>query len=146
MEAVIGLAIIITLLYVLGVNPYYIMEGVMILLILVLAATLLFFIATAISLIGSKRIKAVFDRIDKPEGKTFPSAVYISEGQELRNAFPNEFVLKKILYKKDREVTLRVTRGGKIYDKYSVITIVAGLLLGSASIAFLSNTVLGVLL
>ncbi len=137
MEIIIGLAVVIGLLIMLGVNPFYIMEGVYVLMLLLLAATVVFFVITAISLIGSKKRRAAFDRIDKPEGKAFPSAVYISEGEEYRNSFPNEFVLKKLLYKKDREVILRVTKRGGVYDKYSVVTVLAGLVLGGASLALL---------
>ena len=137
MEIIIGLAVVIGLLIMLGVNPFYIMEGVYVLMLLLLAATVVFFVITAISLIGSRKRRAAFDRIDKPEGKTFPSAVYISEGEEYRNSFPNEFVLKKLLYKKDREVILRVTKRGGVYDKYSVVTVLAGLVLGGASLALL---------
>lgn len=134
----IGIAVVIALLIALGVSPFYIMEGVMILLMLTLYATLLFFVITAFTFIGSKRRTAKFERIDRPEGKAFPSAVYVSEGEELRNAFPNEFVLKKLLYKQGKETRLLVTRRGKIYDKYSLITVFVGLVLGTASAVFLS--------
>ena len=145
LEIVIGLAVVIALLIALGVSPYYIMEGVMILLMLTLYATLLFFVITAFSFIGSKRRTGKFDRIDRPEGKAFPSAVYISEGEELRNAFPNEFVLKKVLYKQGEESKLLVTKRGKIYDKYSLITVFAGLVLGTASAVFLTIRITAVI-
>ena len=134
MEIVIGLGIVIGLLVVLGVSPLYIMEGVFVLMILVMAATFVFFAYIAVSLIGSKKRRAVFDRIDKPEKKPFPSAVYNTDDGEMRNSFPNEFVLKNRLYKKNREVFIRVTKRGGVYDRYSQITVIAGLILGGCSL------------
>lgn len=137
MEAVIVLVIVIGLLWALDVSLVYIAEGLFILMMLVLGATLLFFVYTAVSLIGSKKRSARFDRIDKPEGASFPSAVYIAEGEELRNAFPNEFVLKKKLYRPEKQVFLRVTRRGRVYDLYSRMTVYIGIVMAGASLAAL---------
>ena len=137
MEAVVVLAIIILLLWALDVSLVYIAEGLFILMMLVLGATLLFFVYTAVTLVGSKKRAARFDRIDKPEGASFPTAVYISGGEELRNSFPNEFVLKKQLYKPDKDVFLRVTRRGRAYDLYSRVTVYIGVVLAGASLAAL---------
>ena len=138
MEAVVVLAVIVLLLWALDVSLVYIAEGLFILMMLVLGATLLFFVYTAISLVGSKKRPARFDRIDKPEGASFPTAVYVSDGEELRNSFPNEFVLKKKLYKPDREVLLRVTGKGRVYDLYSRVTVYIGIALAGASLAVLT--------
>ena len=138
MEAAIVLVIIIILLWALDVSFYYIAEGLFILMMLLLGATLVFFAVTALSLIGSKKKRASFDRTDKPEGKSFPSAVYISEGEEYRNSFPNEFVLKKLLYKEGRDVYIRVTKRGRVYDLYSRLTIYLGLVLAGGSLALLA--------
>ena len=137
MEALVVLAIIIGLLWALDVSLVYIAEGLFILMMLVLGATLVFFAYTALTLIGSKKCSARFDRIDKPEGASFPSAVYVSDGEELRNAFPNEFVLKKRLYKSDKEVLLRLTGRGRVYDLYSRVTVYIGVVLAGASLAAL---------
>ena len=145
-EIVIGLVVVIALLIALGVNTFFILEGVLVLLLLVLLATLLFFVYTAFSFIGSERIAARFDRIEKPEGKAFSSAVYISDGEELRNTFPNEAIFKKRLYDKSRVITLIKTRKGKIYDRYSIVTVAAGLVLGTASMVLLGGWSIGVLI
>lgn len=137
MEAAIVLVMIVILLWALDVSLYYIAEGLFILMMILLGATLLFFAVTALSLIGSKKKRAVFDRTDKPEGKSFPSAVYISDGEEYRNSFPNEFVLKKMLYKQDREVFIRVTKRGRVYDLYSRLTVYLGVVLAGGSLVLL---------
>lgn len=137
MEAVVVLVIVVVLLWALDVSLAYIAEGLFILMMLVLGATFLFFVYTAVSMIGSKKRRVRFDRTDKPEGASFPSAVYIADGEELRNAFPNEFVFKKRLYRTEREVFVRVTKRGKVYDLYSRVTVYLGTVLAGASLAAL---------
>ena len=39
----------------------------------------------------------------------------------------------------EREVRIRMTKRGKAYDRYSVITIITGLLLGSVSLYYISS-------
>ncbi|MBR4622608.1 MAG: hypothetical protein IKO44_03625 [Ruminococcus sp.] len=145
MEIVIGLVIIIVLLIALGVDTYYILLGVFLLMLLALAVTVIFFAATAFTLIGAQRRKVSFDRIDKAEGKRFNTAVYKDGEGEYRNAFPSEPLLKPLLYDKDRSTGIFVTKGGKAYDRYSIVTIIVGLTVGSASLALLGAWAISIL-
>ena len=138
MEVILGLVIIGALLVMLGVDLFYILLGVMILLALALAATLLFFIFTAVRLVRSKRVSAAFSRIEKPE-KGFSRAVYESSEGELVNSFPCEMIFRSRLYKPGRTETVLVSRGGGAYDRYSRITVVAGLILGGVSMFWIAR-------
>ncbi|MBR6101588.1 MAG: hypothetical protein IKP95_04100 [Ruminococcus sp.] len=138
MEILIGFVIIVVVLVMLGVSVYFIMECLIALLLLALAATLVFFIWTGITLIGSRVVKGHYLRIDKPE-RGFPSAVYDTPEGEVRNTFPCEMIFRSALYKPEREVRIRMTKRGKAYDRYSVITIITGLLLGSVSLYYISS-------
>lgn len=141
MEIMIGLVIIAVLLVALGVDIVFILEGVIILLMLVLTATLAFFVVTAVTLIGSRRLTGTFLRIDKPE-KGFARAVYSTGEGELKNTFPSEMIMKRLLYDPQRRTLLMVTRRGRVYDRYSLITIIAGLLMGGVSVFILGGWVL----
>jgi len=135
-EILIGLVIVIALLLLLGVEASLIIMGVLALMGLVIAATLAFFIYTALTMIGSRRVKGNFKRFEKPE-KGFSRAVYMTDEGELKNSFPNEMILKKRLYVPEKTVSLLVTHKGRAYDSYSRITVYVGLLLGTASVAML---------
>ena len=141
MEIIIGLVIIGVLIAALGVDIVFILQGVIIILMLVLTATLAFFVITAVTLIGSKKLTGRFLRIDKPE-KGFSCAVYQTDDGEKKNNFPCEMIMKKLLYDPDHETSLLITRKGRTYDRYSIITIAAGLVLGAASVFILGGWVL----
>ena len=145
MEILISSVLIIAMLIVLGVSPYYILAGLLVIMLLILAATFLFFVYSALTLIRSHRVTGHFLRIDKP-GKGFPSAVYDTPEGELRNTFPCEMIFQKALYKPERVVMMLVTRKGRVYDRYSIITIVLGLILSSISVFVFGGKALTVLI
>lgn len=145
MEIVIGLAIVIALVIMLGVDVYYILLGVFVLMLLTLLATVVFFAVTAMTLIRSRRETVSFDRIEKPEGGRFNCAVYKNDSGEYRNSFPSEPLLKKLLYDRNHSTSVRITSRGRCYDKYSLITIAAGLTFGTGSLILLSAWAMTVL-
>lgn len=134
MEIIIIIVILGMLVYLLGVEMAFILQIILGMMFVAMVLTALFFIWTGITLIGSKRKKAFFDRIDKAEGSPFQTAVYLTDGKELRNAFPSEMMFRSLLYKKEKPTVVRVTRTGKVYDRYSVITVCLGLILAPLSV------------
>lgn len=138
MEIIIALAIIIALLLALGISGYYILLGILVLMLLTLALTVVFFAVTAFTLIGARREHVRFDRIEKPEKGHFNCAVYKNSSGEFRNAFPSEGILVRFIYDPDRDTWVLVTRRGRAYDRYSLTTIIAGLTFGTASLVLLS--------
>lgn len=137
MELIVTAAILVLLCYLLGVSMAFILQALLGLMLILLILISLFFVWAVLSLIGSKRTKVTFDRIDKAEDHPFPTAVYVSGDKKYRNTFPSELLLKNLLYKKDRTVNVRVTRRGKTYDLYSLLTVYIGLVLAPVSAAAL---------
>ena len=95
----------------------------------------MFFVVCGITLIGSKKITVKFSRIGKTKKDGFDTAFYTDvENNEYPNAFPSEMMFKRYLYNSDKQYTVRLCRKkNKVYDRYSVTTVITGLLLGGAS-------------
>ena len=138
MELLIIITMIAALVVILGVEMAFILQIMLGIMFVAMVLTALFFIWVGISLIGSERRKVTFDRIDKAEGSPFQTAVYTSGEKEYRNAFPSEMMLRSLLYRTDKTTSVRVTRHGKVYDAYSQITILMGLILAPLSVAGLA--------
>lgn len=105
-----------------------------------------FFVLSLIMLIFSKRKKGTFTRVNEEE--RFPVAVYEVDGEELKNVFPCEMILREKLYIPEKTVTLYFTKIRRaVIDKNAFITIIAGsaifipIAVGAA--VFLANTVSG---
>lgn len=133
MELIVTAAILVLLCYLLGVSMAFILQTILGLMLILLILISVFFAWTALTLIGSKRTKVTFDRIDKSDDLPFPTAVYKSADKEYRNSFPSELLLKSLLYNRDKQVRVRVTRRGKTYDLYSLLTVYIGLVLAPVS-------------
>lgn len=137
MELIVTAAILVLLCYLLGVSMAFILQALLGLMLILLILISVFFAWTALTLIGSKRTKVTYDRIDKEGDLPFPTAVYVSGDKEYRNTFPSELLLKSLLYNRDKQVNVRVTRKGKTYDLYSLLTVYIGLVLAPVSAAAL---------
>ena len=138
MEIIIMTAMVGMLVYILGVEVAFILQILLGIMFVAMVLTAVFFVWTGLTLIGSKRRKAVYDRIDKAEGSPFRTAVYVAGGEELRNTFPSEMLLRSLLYNKDKPSSVRVTKKGKVYDRYSLITVVMGNVLAPLSVVGLA--------
>jgi len=91
----------------------------------IIVLTALFFTVCLFFLVTSKPVKAEFVRLD--ETKRFPAAVYRVDGEERRNVFPGEMVMKKKLYvegKKKRALKSRIF--SFVIDGNALATIILG--------------------
>lgn len=125
MEILLGAAIIVILLLLLGVDMWYFLIGGIALVALAAVFTAVFFTVCAVMLIRSERHTGVFLKFG--EGKRFEAAVYEVDGRECRCVFPAEMVLRDKIYKPGRPVELRLTRGGRVFDKNAFLSAVIGL-------------------
>ncbi len=127
MELLIVLLILGVLLWIFGVPLQTLLLGIFILAMIVLVCMLLFFLATAISLLCFRIRKGSFVRFN--QHRQFAQAVYQVEGVEYVNLFPAESIMQERLYH-DRSHTLLIRKGkyhNIAYDMHSVLIIVLGL-------------------
>lgn len=125
MEYVIGFGLAALIMLCLGFS----LADVGMLLVWILAAiivlTALFFTVCLFFLVTSKPVKAEFLRFD--ETKRFPAAVYRVDGEERRNVFPCEMMLKKKLYVEGkRKRALKSRFFGFVIDGNAFATIILG--------------------
>ena len=80
----------------------------------------------------SKWKTATFSRIDLPkENSRFNVAFYVVDGEEVRNIFPDEGILKDKLYRSDKEYrVLYNKRINKVFDRFSIATCIVGFVFG----------------
>lgn len=108
MEYVIGFGLAALIMLCLGFS----LADVGMLLVWILAAiivlTALFFTVCLFFLVASKPVKAEFLRFD--DTKRFPAAVYRVDGEERRNVFPCEMMLKKKLYVEEKGAEKQIFR------------------------------------
>ncbi len=134
MEALISAAVIILLCVCFGMSAELMLSIFMIVVAVAACFIFLFFVVCAVSLIGSKKIKVKFSRFEKNDENGFERAIYSDDNNEHPNVFPSEKMFKHFLYNKEKDYFVRLCRKkNKVYDKYSIITVVTGLLLGGAS-------------
>ena len=129
MELLIGAAVVLLLLFCLGVSGGFIS----ILIGVVIGMGVLFmlglFVFSAVRLIRSEKRTARFEKIEKPEGAAFERAVYNVDGESCPNVYPCEAVMRNKLYREDKEVQVRYYAKKKcVYDRNAVITTVIGLI------------------
>ena len=150
MEFLIGLAIIIGLMLLLGVEIMTILTIFQILLAAMTALCLLFFIFCVVLLAFSKKCPAQFLEITKIEKKedgeqpqkdkmmsTF--AFYEVNGERVRNWFPAERLMSKRIYE-SKECFVRIAKlFGKqfVFDRHSVVIVITGtILMGACTAGF----------
>ncbi len=137
MEFLIGLLVILVLLLILGVDVFLIVQGILWLMELILAAMTLFFIVSIVFLLLGKWQDAEFQRVEK-EGK-FGHAVYSLSGTEQKNLYPAELILSKWIYRR-KAVRVRTWERGKrhiLFDRYSILIAALGLPLSAAGTVLL---------
>ncbi len=125
MEILIGAAVIIILLILMGVDIWYILVGGAALVALAAVFTSAFFTVCVVMLIRSKKCAGVF--VEFGEGKRFDAAVYRIDDRDYRCIFPAEMVLRDKLYRPGKPVKLRLTRGGRVFDRNALLTSAIGL-------------------
>ena len=129
---VIALAAIAILYCVLTDNLIYVLIGISVLIALVVAVLLIWSFVSIILMLMSKWKTAAFSRIDLPkENSRFNVAFYVVDGEEVRNIFPDEGILKDKLYRSDKEYrVLYNKRINKVFDRFSIATCIVGFIFG----------------
>lgn len=127
MEFVLVIAVVAVLCVIFQVSTDIIVMCVAVLTGLVIAVMTILFIYFFIRLLFSKKAKADFSRIDRPEKTKFRKAFYIVDGTEYPCIFPAESVLINTLYKKDKKYNVWLDRRMKcVYDRFALTTCVMG--------------------
>jgi hypothetical protein len=127
MEFLILLIIIIVFCLCLGLGPIEIFIGFVFVFLLLVSLTALFFLYNIFRILFSKRIKATFSKVDTSPKSKFTVAYYKSGDEEYPCIFPNEPLLRKILYKEGKEITILLDKKHhRVYDRYSLITCFVG--------------------
>ena len=135
MEFLILVILIIVFCLCIGISPWGIFIGFSLILLFAMALCVLFFIYNVLRIIISGKTKVVFTKVDKaPKGK-YTVAYYKTDDGEYPCIFPNEPMLKNILYKEDKEITVFLDKKyRRIYDRYSLITCFTGLAFGISTV------------
>ena len=127
MEFLIGFAVIVIILLILGINIETVIFGFMVLVGTAIALSGLVLLYYGVRLIFSRKSEALFTRIGRQEDARFDTAFYMVSETELPNVFPAEVILKNRLYSTDKVISLRVDPGGKfVFDRNSRLTILIG--------------------
>ena len=125
MEFLIVVALIAILLLCLGFtfNDILMMLAALVCILIILVGV--FFAFSLVVLLSSRKTSAKFLRISE-EGR-FPCAVYKIGDDEIKNLFPSEAVMKKMLYVPEKDITVRKCAFIKaVLDKNALMTIALG--------------------
>lgn len=129
MEFILVVAVIAVLCVIFQISTDIIIMGIAILTGFVITAMTFLFIYFFICLLFSKKVKADFSRIDRPEKNKFRTAFYIVDGTEYQCVFPAESILINTLYKKDKKYNVWLNHHMKrVYDRFAFTTCVMGFL------------------
>ncbi|MDE5557963.1 MAG: hypothetical protein K2J32_09810 [Ruminococcus sp.] len=127
MEFILVIVVIAVLCVIFQVSTDIIIMGIAILTGLVITAMTILFIYFFIRLLFSKKTKADFSRIDRPEKTKFRTAFYIVDDTEYPCVFPAESILINTLYKKDKKYNVWLDlRMKRVYDRFAFTTCVTG--------------------
>lgn len=144
MDILIGLALIMVLLFLLGFgwgDLALLALGIMGIFIVLIGC---FFAVCPIMLALSKRKTAVFVRFDE-EGR-FPCAVYGIDGEEVPNMFPCEMIMRGKLYVPGKEIKVLYCRANKhAIDSNALITMIAGAVIFIPFAVFAAVTIVKVI-
>ncbi|MBP0960193.1 MAG: hypothetical protein J5992_08715 [Oscillospiraceae bacterium] len=136
MEFLILLIVIIVFCLCLGLGPIEIFIGFSMIFLLLVLLTALFFLYNIFRIVLSKRVKATFTKVDASPKSRFTVAYYKSCDEEYPCIFPNEPLLRKILYKEGKEITVLFDKKHRrVYDRYSIITCFVGLVFTVLTVA-----------
>lgn len=127
MEFILIIAVIAVLCVIFQVSIDIIIMGVAILTGVVILSMTLLFVYFFIRLLFSRKVRADFSRIDKPEKTKFRTAYYIIDDVEYPCVFPAESIMTNTLYKKDKKYNVWINRRMKcVYDRFAFTTCVTG--------------------
>ncbi|NLT08365.1 MAG: hypothetical protein GXY08_02550 [Ruminococcus sp.] len=130
MEFFAVLAVVVVLCIVLGVSADIMVMGAAALLALIIFAMTVLFIFFTVRLLCSHRTKAVFLRVERPDGQRFRCAYYEAGGSEYPCVFPSE---PKIMYREGKQCMVFLHKGsGKVFDRFAATTCILGLALSLA--------------
>lgn len=127
MEFVVVIAVILVLLFILGIDIGILMFGVLCLLEIFLVFMSVFFTISLVMLLFSRKHSAEFLRIEKSE-RLGSHAWYLVDGKEYMNFYPADEILKKQLYRK-KTTTIRlfkVKKNSIAFDRKSWVIIGIG--------------------
>ncbi len=134
MEIIIIPVIAAALLLILGVSGITLLKLLYFSMLLILLLMTVFFIGCAILALTCKRGEAELSRFEKHD--KFDTAVYISNGEEYRNIFPAENILRDKIYSPGvRKILLKSGRRPLAVDRHSLVIIISGLILSPLSFA-----------
>lgn len=147
MELLIGAAAVFGLLYLLGVEVMTLLSIVQMILTVMSAIFLLFFVfCDFLLLFSSKRYAAQLVGIqptqtdengEQKKGMMYKAAYYIVDGEQLRNWFPAETLGARRIYSRS-ECFVRIACLGKkrlVFDRHSMLIVISGtVLMGLCSI------------
>ena len=128
MEVLIAIAVIFVLLFCLGISTEIIIKiavGIVCLMILFMAVV---FIYASVIMICGKKVNGFFSGADNEDNGKIPYARYMIDGEEYRNLFPLETIVRKKIYTPDKEVKLILNKKAKrCMDKNAVVCCILGL-------------------
>lgn len=131
MEFILVIVVIIVICLIFNVSPGLIALVLMAVVELIILSMLLLFIYQCIRMLLSKRVEAKFTRIGKAPGENsrFKVAYYMIEGKEYPCVFPSEMILNDKMYHEDRICHVIFSRRtGKVFDIWTVLTCIIGLI------------------
>lgn len=143
MEIFLALVIIIVLCKVLGVSNEILAMGGLGLIVLCIVAMTMLFAYCCVRMLFTKRKEATFTRIDKAPKGNFKVAYYMVDGEEYPCLFPSEMILNDKMYRTDRTYHVMFSKGAKkVYDIYTVITCILGLIFSGVSVYLILQIIL----
>ena len=137
MEIVVALLVIIVLCKILGVSNEMLVIAGLGLIELTIIAMMLLFAFFCIRMLFTKRVKASFTRVDKAPKGNFKVAYYMVDGEEYPCVFPSEMILNDLMYRTDKTYhVLFSKRSKKVFDFWTILTCIIGLLFSSFAVYF----------
>lgn len=128
MELLIGIAVIFVLLLCLGVGVEIIIQLALCCVGLFIVFMTAVFIYSAVILLLCKKSNGRYVRWDNDENK-IPYAYYNVDGIEYKNLFPREVMLRKLIYREDKDVRLYIyEKKRQCFDGNAVTCCIFGLI------------------
>ena len=134
MEFVLSAALILLLLFILGLRLGDMVILLLVAMVVFICAVAGFFLWSAVMLAFSRRREVAFCGTEKL-GR-FERAVYMVDGEKHPCAFPREKLLCGKLYKADKPVRVWLLPNGKLFDLSAFVTVIAGTVFFVPSAAF----------
>lgn len=146
MELLIAAAVVLVLLFILGVGTDILIAGILCLLEIILLLMTVFFMISLCLVLTAKPFKAEFLRIEKTRGLGC-HAIYRIGHMEYGNLFPMDAFMERHLQNHQLS-TVRLWKSGDhafTFDRYSMIVAALGLLISAVSALWLGKFVIQLL-